>query len=148
MSSDLRNSQIDGVLPVVMFFIARTGCSIVDISPIEIDRLGNLIILENRDVNRNSQGFHIILLTADNVKKEVIYISRNVHNSYLTKDMSIRGFLLNNGPFATYIKAASYLMHYRGFSKIRDIILMHSDYVLQDDSGIPRCLFQQNTMEF
>ncbi len=38
---------------------------------------------------------------------------------------------------ATFIKAASYLMHLRYFSSIRQIILTKSASILQDDSGIP-----------
>ncbi|KXJ04260.1 hypothetical protein AC249_AIPGENE1656 [Exaiptasia diaphana] len=37
---------------------------------------------------------------------------------------------------ATYLKSASYLMHRPTFSIIRNVVLS-SDYVLQDDSGIP-----------
>lgn len=35
------------------------------------------------------------------------------------------------------LKAASYLMHTGGFSKIRDFLLTHSSAIVQDDSGIP-----------
>ena len=38
---------------------------------------------------------------------------------------------------STYLKSASYLMHRPTFSIVRDIILDESEYLLQDDSGIP-----------
>jgi hypothetical protein len=38
---------------------------------------------------------------------------------------------------STYLKSASYLMHRPTFSIIRNIILDNSEFVLQDDSGIP-----------
>ena len=44
---------------------------------------------------------------------------------------------------STYLKSASYLMHRSTFSIIRNIILDNSEFVLQDDSGIPIQYFDQ-----
>ena len=35
------------------------------------------------------------------------------------------------------LKAASYLMHEPGFSRVREFLLAKSNMILQDDSGIP-----------
>ena len=49
------------------------------------------------------------------------------------------------------IKSASYLMHKEGiaepahFEKIRSLILERSDFVVQDDSGVPLRLFARDT---
>jgi len=49
------------------------------------------------------------------------------------------------------IKSASYLMHKEGireparFTQIRSLILSHSDFVVQDDSGVPLRLFARDT---
>jgi hypothetical protein len=46
---------------------------------------------------------------------------------------------------STYLKSASYLMHrHESFSIIRDLILEESEFLLQDDSGIPVKYFDQN----
>ena len=49
------------------------------------------------------------------------------------------------------IKSASYLLHKEGmqepahFEQIRSLILRHSDFVVQDDSGVPLRLFARDT---
>ena len=37
----------------------------------------------------------------------------------------------------TFVKSASYLMHYRSFNMIREIVLEKSISLFQDDTGIP-----------
>ena len=45
---------------------------------------------------------------------------------------------------SSYLKSASYLMHRPTFSIIRNLILDESEYILQDDSGIPVQYFDTN----
>ena len=42
------------------------------------------------------------------------------------------------------LKAASYLMHAKNFSQVRDFLLTHSKVILQDDSGIPCRFFDKH----
>ena len=44
----------------------------------------------------------------------------------------------------TFIKSASYLMHYRSFTDIRNIILSKSLTIFQDDTGIPYKYFSDS----
>ena len=37
----------------------------------------------------------------------------------------------------TFVKSASYLMHYKSFQKIREIVLNKSLTIFQDDTGLP-----------
>ena len=68
----------------------------------------------------------------------------NVADASLAKGSSdFLPYLESQGRFATMIKSASYLMHKEGiaepthFENIRSLILDHSDFVVQDDSGVP-----------
>jgi hypothetical protein len=45
--------------------------------------------------------------------------------------------MTNLGDVNSFVKAASYLMHYKTFSEIRNVILDHSVVHIQDDTGIP-----------
>jgi len=49
-------------------------------------------------------------------------------------------------PCATMLKSASYLMHNdnKRYTKIRTAILNSSDFIIQDDSGIPLRYFNKN----
>lgn len=61
----------------------------------------------------------------------------------ITRRPDLQKFLKGLTISATYIKAASYLMHESGFSWIRTLILEHSPQILQDDSGIPVSFFDE-----
>ena len=39
-------------------------------------------------------------------------------------------------------------MHSGNFSQVRDFVLGHSQYIVQDDSGIPLAAFQPDTWNF
>jgi hypothetical protein len=76
----------------------------------------------------------------------------NVADAYLAKSSpDFLPYLKSQGRFATMIKSASYLMHKDGieepthFEKIRSLILTQSDFVVQDDSGVPLRLFTRDT---
>jgi hypothetical protein len=76
----------------------------------------------------------------------------NVADAYLAKTSpDFIPYLKRQGRFATMIKSASYLMHKEGiqepahFEQIRSLILMQSDAVVQDDSGVPLRLFARDT---
>jgi len=59
-------------------------------------------------------------------------------------------YLERQGRFVTMIKSASYLMHKEGvaepahFERMRALILAHSDFIVQDDSGVPLRLFARD----
>lgn len=61
----------------------------------------------------------------------------------ITLRLDLQRFLKSLSISATYLKAASYLMHESGFSWIRNFILEHSPVILQDDSGIPLRFFDE-----
>jgi hypothetical protein len=76
----------------------------------------------------------------------------NVADAYLAKSSpDFIPYLKSQGRFVTMIKSASYLMHKEGiqepthFEQIRSLILMQSDFVVQDDSAVPLRLFARDT---
>jgi hypothetical protein len=51
-------------------------------------------------------------------------------------------FLQSLAPTNTFLKAASYLLHGREFRKLRNTLLEVSDFLLQDDTGLPYYVLQ------
>jgi hypothetical protein len=51
-------------------------------------------------------------------------------------------FCEEQGHGVSLLKAASYLMHEPGFSKVREFLLQNSELIVQDDSGIPLRSFE------
>lgn len=141
MQNDLAQQ---GVLPIIYVFMARTDNTILDVQPIGLTDDGNV-----QEIGADSSGegltpgVKISFLPSGGTEPKTLY--------YFSVDVSDPGLVSNPGflafveqypdPFS-YLKAASYLMHYDTFSTMREFVLSHSSVVLQDDSGIPLSAFE------
>ncbi len=77
----------------------------------------------------------------------VTFFSQDASNQGLAKNDLLIRFLKKRGPYRTFLKAASYLMHSNIFSRIREFILNESDFIIQDDSGMPISSFSPDYWE-
>jgi len=151
MAVDLKSVDLDGAVPLIMLFAARTGNHIQSVRPVQLDAQGQL--QEVTDTTRASgskvvQGAELKLQAADGSEKTVYYFSADLSDWKLgTKDAPLR-YVRSLGPLTTYVKSATYLMHKSYFSKIRNLILAQSQYVLQDDSGIAMKYFPKSDWQF
>ncbi len=148
MKTDFRNREFDGVMPVLLIFMARTGNGIVSIRPVDIDRKG--FIKESRGYftgEKNTRGVEMEFLDPHYNRKKLYYFSVNLANDNLSRDSALIKLINRQENITTYLKAASYLMHRESFSIIRDLILRKSGYLLQDDSGIPVHFFRNSSWQ-
>lgn len=150
MAEDLRSKQLHGTLPIIMLFLTRTGNSILNVEEVTINSDGDVVRKELAAAGDSSaqkiKGTRIHFKNGNSGEaSSVTYFSADIVDQSL-KD--IPGFLkftdrLEN--VVTYLKSASYLMHKTYFSGIRTAILNKSEYILQDDSGIPLRFFSDST---
>jgi hypothetical protein len=143
MRVDFSRSRLNGTLPVLMTFLARSGKTIYDVSLFDLQNDGTLHPVDEKIANATGHGAQITFSDADVGKKKTLY--------YFSTDLSdggikTSGFLtfcdkLGHGD--AFIKSASYLMHSDNFSTVRDFLLSHSVSILEDDSGIPVRFFAQ-----
>jgi hypothetical protein len=143
MRVDFSRAKLNGTLPVLMTFLARSGKTIYDISLFDLQSDGTLHPVEEKIANATGRGAKIVFSDANVGKKRTIY--------YFSTDLSdggikTSGFLtfcdkLGHGD--SFLKSASYLMHSDNFSTVRDFLLSHSVSLLEDDSGIPVRFFAQ-----
>ena len=148
MRTELADRTVQGTLPLLMVFIARTGNHITSVKPFAVDTSGSIAFCDTfvavqgkRIFNR---GVEIRFQKSDTGRVQtLVFFSADVSNGGLQANRNARKLLekLSEGQ-ATYIKAASYLMHQRYFSMIREIVLSKSGFVLEDDSGIPYRFFE------
>lgn len=154
MSSDFSRWSVDGNLPVMMVFLARTGNIISDIKRIAIADDGSL-----KEFNLNqaipetyiSKGVRIDFVNKEqpSVAKHVYYFSMNMadeeyqHMFGLDKNKGFLTWINKQGDFISYMKAASYINHYGFLSNSRKIVFNRSKYHLQDDSGIAYNFFDK-----
>ena len=148
MSVDFNNKDLNGTIHIIALFIERTGNSIIDVKPAGIDKEGKIFNYKTWKEQRNSgsvnRGVEFDFVNTDNVLKKVYYFSVNRENSHLNKNTDFVKMVNTNKGSTTYVKSASYLMHKEAFSTIRNLILDNSNYVLEDDSGIPYKYFKQD----
>jgi hypothetical protein len=143
MKVDLKSSSIEGVTPILMLFLVRSGQTITDISTGKLDPSGEFHASSGTadTVKRSGEGAAVEIRFRDQVSgrpRSLIYFSADVSDEGLAKNENCRNFLQKvPANCLTLIKSASYLMHLSGFSSIRKTILAKSVFIIQDDTGIP-----------
>jgi len=148
MKTQLHEGPINGTLPVLLVFLARTGKTIEDVSFVSLDEHGNVHTDEPLATSVSTKrafhgasrsaaaGVKIDFTDGSGPKQTVYYFSTNLADGSFERS-GFRAFLDKLGPADSFIKSASYLLHTGGFNQVRNFLLDHSATVLQDDSGIP-----------
>jgi hypothetical protein len=153
MKIDLESASINGVTPILMLFLARSGHSITDVIPGEMNSEGEFHSVHTFQnfQGEKSYGTAVQIMFTENKtgeQKSLIYFSADVSDKGLANNNGCRKFLQNIPVNClTLIKSASYLMHLSGFSVTRKIILAKSRFILQDDSGIAYRFFKHDTWQ-
>ena len=141
MSSDLRNQEVDGTQHLLLLFLARTGNKICSMKPIYIDSLGNMVYVKSFPFLKKSsfknKGIEIVFTNQEGRQKTVNYFSLDLSNEKFSVNPGMQKFISSLGEVNSYFKGASYLMHGRSFSQFRDMVINQSNYIIEDDSGIP-----------
>lgn len=148
MADDFRSS-LDGVLPLFLQFINKTGHELLYQENVMIMPDGSL----STDLSEATGSSYIgnryyFRKEGEDKVRVLIYFAVNLQNTtyYSRGGLAAKGldsrtdlvrFIKNSRFKTTYLKSASYLMHRPSFSIIRNLILDNSTYLLQDDSGIP-----------
>ncbi|HLH44302.1 MAG TPA: hypothetical protein VKV74_15035 [Bryobacteraceae bacterium] len=139
MGGNFKEGSVNGVLPLLIFLMARSGCSIQDVTPIVIAPSGALAS-KNQAGNQakiEAEGVAIRFTDARHGSRTLKYFALNLQNSRLNRKPGALKYLNDLPAPATLIKSASYLLHKTYFSTIRNLILSKSGLIVEDDSGIP-----------
>ncbi|GGF05990.1 hypothetical protein GCM10011383_16430 [Hymenobacter cavernae] len=153
MAVDLKSVELDGALPLLMLFAARTDQQITAVNYVQLDAAGQLTPVDTAVIRKPDPrvipGVELKLADKNGQGKTVYYFSADLSDWKLgiTKEAVLR-YVRTLGPLTTYVKSATYLMHKVYFSKVRHLILENSRYVLQDDSGIALKYFRPDKWRF
>ena len=135
MKVDLHASELNGALPILYVFMARSGETLHKVEPVGLDSNGTL--LTGADAGKAvTHGARITFSGKDGVEKTLYYFSTDLSNSGV-KASGFLKFCDTLAPGNSLIKSASYLLHAGNFSVVRDWLLANSASIIQDDSGIP-----------
>jgi hypothetical protein len=151
MAIDLKSVNLDGTVPLIMLFAARTGNHVLAVRPVQLDAQGQLHEVADTTRAANSKaipGAEIKLQAVDGTEKTIYYFSADLSDWKLGTKSAPLAYVRTLGPLTTYVKSATYLMHKSYFSKIRNLVLERSNYLLQDDSGIAMKYFPKNNWQF
>ncbi|MBL7812649.1 MAG: hypothetical protein JNL57_10540 [Bacteroidetes bacterium] len=130
--------RVKGVIPVFMVFMARTGCEVLNIEPIQLNPDGNSA-KRNGPAKGGLEGVRITFRPEgkyDDIRT-LEYFNCDVSDEGISAHPEIPQYVKSFGTANTFVKAASYLMHYGTFSKIREATMAISSAILEDDTGIP-----------
>jgi hypothetical protein len=134
MREDFQRSQLKGVLPIILVFLARTGKEIQSIEYVSLEKGGQVL-------NSGEGGVHgakiIFTDPAMGTQKTLYYFTSDLSNDAIRKNPAVLRFCESLGPTNSLLKAASYLLHEGGFEDVRNFLLRNSSAILEDDSGIP-----------
>lgn len=145
MRAELDAGEFKGVTPVMLVFLAMSGCEVLDVSYFGVrgDGTSEEYGAEPRQSKGVLAGVRITFRkNAVSTPQKMHYVQANVADDALHGGSGLLRWAEGFGPGNIYLKAASYLMHESYFSRIRGFLLRQGRSVLQDDSGIPFSFFQ------
>lgn len=147
MTRQLYTAQLRGVVPLFMISMAMSGVEILRLAPHE---LGPVVAGGNADADdaataptvkrslRKPKGIAIEFRAPGSpTVRRLIYYTVDASNSSMAKYPGFLAFLKKFGPTTTLVKSASYLLHTREFTRLRATLLNVSQFLVQDDSGLP-----------
>src|ERR1700728_80283 len=136
MKVDLHEGQINGAMPLLYAFLARSGKTIKNVSTVALDEKGTAYFANENPGGNATRGLRIVFAGSDGVEKTLYYFSTDLSDSGVRSSGFLK-FCATLAPGNSLLKSASYLLHSGSFSTVRDFILANSAPVIQDDSGIP-----------
>ena len=134
MREEFQRSELKGVLPAILVFMARTGKDIKGIEYLSLDKAGAVV----PGFQGATRGAKITFAdSATGSQKVLYYFTSDLSDDALKRNPGLLRFCEGLGPSNSLLKAASYLLHEGGFETVRNFLLQNSVAILQDDSGIP-----------
>jgi len=142
MEKDLNQQSLDGTLPLIVFYIRKTGHRLTGINFFNLDNKGEMIPCRQ---NISTIGVRVAFCDSALKKPQVMYyLSYDLSDQNLKKHPELLQFVKSFGRQTCFLKAASYLMFTSEFQVMRNYLLEQESSVLQDDSGIPYRYFRSS----
>ncbi|TWH92025.1 hypothetical protein LPJ38_29760 [Bradyrhizobium daqingense] len=145
MKVDLSANQVNGTLPILYVFLARSGKTIRNVEMIALDDKGGVHV-DNPGRNA-TRGVRITFAGSEGESRTLYYFSTDLSNSGARATGFLK-FCETLGPGNSLIKSASYLLHSGNFTAARDWLLANSATIIQDDSGIPLANYSARQWRF
>lgn len=133
MKSSLAATRLNGVMPVIYLFLARSGKTIQEVTLIGVDKDGAVVAAGTNDA---TPGVKITFTGHDGRTQTLYYFQTDLSDGGVKRSGFLK-FCERLGRADVFIKSASYLLHSESFATVRGFLIDHAAAVVQDDSGIP-----------
>jgi len=160
MERKLGRTSFNGIAGLLMLFLAMSNCTVTGARKIAVGPDSTLVagtaadeaILWQSPPLSRVPGVEITFKRERGKPQTVRYFMLNVEDASLAKSSpNFLPYVKSMGRVATVIKSASYLMHKDSarepppcFDQIRALVLAQSDFIVQDDSGVPLKYFARD----
>lgn len=145
MGRDFNYHNLYGTLSLMSFFIKRTGNEIADVRYVVKYENDSIVEVpyDYKDKEHKAFGVRIDIVSGGK-PKSVYYFRYDLSNKKFNDTAVFYKYLDKITNAATYIKSASYLLHNDFMSNMRKFILDKTNYVVEDDTGIPFKYFNED----
>lgn len=143
MRDEMREDDLSGITPALMVFASRLGLQVQDVRRIGLDADGFLHELNRKGTFGDGRrpvvrGVRIrIRAPGDSQSRSLVYLQIRVARDTLYLNHPVGKFLWQFSDINTMLKSAVYLLHWERYAGLRNFLLLESNVVVQDDSGIP-----------
>lgn len=149
MAVDFRRTELKGVLPLIYFFVARSGAHIVEARLVEVASTGAVRERAGEPAADAVGGVRLRIKRDGRARdQEVYYFQLNLEDKAMAAKPGFFAFWKSLAPGNSFLKAASFILHSGRFLETRRFLLHNSTTILQDDSGIPFWTFAKNSWDF
>jgi hypothetical protein len=146
MLTDLQRENVNGTLPLMCVFLVRTNHKIINVKYFHLNDDGTETQLDKDSIAKHTNDFVKVYFKGNNDSniQQVTYMKCDLADGGLKENKGLVAFMKNMPTSVTYLKSASYLLHYKFFTTLRDAILDKSQTILEDDTGIPYKYFPKD----
>jgi len=135
MDQQFHGEVSNGILPLMLIFLVRNGNVLDYVRYGKITDDGDFVPESILSPRHHAIEIHY-REPAETQSRILYYVYADLAGPY-AKDPSLSKFLAKQGRADTFIKSASFLLHWQQFAAIRKTILENSNLILQDDTGVP-----------
>ena len=140
-------TKVNGMLPLLLWAAARTNHEILSVKYANVNDSSQMVLVDSLNTRKKHDAVEIMMRNVKDGKiKKVTYLSCDISNKGFKSKPQYKNYLSNTLPNTciSFIKSASYLLHYSSFDQIRNLITEKSNFLIQDDTGIPFKYFDKS----
>ncbi len=142
MDQQFHGRVADGLSPLILLLLARSGHTIDDMAYRKLTDDGKLLPEDPGTDPKKHQAVEIHFHRAsEKVERTLYYFSRDLAGEF-ERNPAFSKFLLSLGTPDTLVKSGSFLLHWKMCRGLRQFILDNSNLILQDDTGVPYGYFK------